>query len=139
MNMRTAERSGYFVYPVDRKSSNMMTKRKEKDKRKIYSVYFVHFRMKTDPTISFLKVGYTKNIQNRFLNDADNFHITFLNEVDELKKDSALHLEQSIHEIYHSLKRFPVKGLSSGNFECYPDDVELIREFNQIFTSFNKS
>lgn len=132
---KTADRLLIFDRPVNR-SAKSVTKPRAKQKKppRSVSVYLVRFTSVPNPYHSFLKIGITNNLPERFELDLYRHTCSHLNIVGKLTRREALKIEGRLHRMFVSKSYTPkVKLLSGGNSECFLEDQEIIDTVERVF------
>jgi hypothetical protein len=84
-------------------------------------VYFVRFTLRSDPHVTFVKIGVTAYaITERFFLDLDRYDIAVICETPHLPERMALSREADLHNAFKKFSFYPkVRLRSGGNTECY--------------------
>lgn len=99
------------------------------------SVYLVRFTLKTDRSVSFVKVGVSSvGISARFCRDRSNYDISTICKYDHLSRRDALAIEGAIHRAFYDKRIRPPVRLASGNTECFRDTESFVIDVSNIIT-----
>ncbi len=102
-------------------------------------VYVVRFILRSDPSLTFIKVGITSaNPMHRFKLDAKKFDLIVIETIKGLKRNDALALEAALLELFAPKNFRPPVVLGSGNSECFVYTEELQEEMKSLLSSYNK-
>lgn len=123
--------------PVNRYADQGVVERyraKEKTKRpEGQRVYLVLFQLRSDPRVSFLKVGISAyDIRARFRSDLGLYKVSLLAESARFLGRDAETAEHAIHRAFHKSRVWPSVRLMSGNSECFAHTEANLRQFVDI-------
>lgn len=99
---------------------------RDKSKPDKVAVYFMRFRSKTNPTYSFLKIGITNHLGDRFGFDSHRYDREKLAMAHDYSRQEAREIEKRLHKQFSEWSHSPqVPLMSKGDTECFVDDPAL--------------
>ena len=110
-----------------------------KDGLERVTVYLLRFRSKTNPVYSFLKIGISNQMADRFGFDSHRYDVETVRLLRGLHRRDAKKIEARLHELFSEWSHIPrVALMSKGNSECFEDQVEIVDQTAIVFAAFNK-
>lgn len=134
--IKTADRSLLHDQPVNgaARSATLRSKGEPKPERSVF-VYLIRFRSIMNPHYSFLKIGITNNMSERFELDSYRFKKQVLDSVGKMLRREALDVEVRLHRMFAERSHRPTMNLlSKGNSECFEDDASIIAATTNLFS-----
>jgi hypothetical protein len=110
---------------------------RDKRRRESVSIYLLRFRSKTNPTYSFLKIGITNHIKDRFGFDSHRYDVENIAMAHGFSRGEAKSAEAAMHDKFSEWSHKPqVPLMSKGNTECFIDDrglqMRIVAEFHKL-------
>jgi len=133
---RTADRMPIHCNPANADARNA-TKPRPRQKKPVVSVivYLVRFTSITNPTHTFLKVGVTNSLKERFELDCYRYTVKCIAASAKMTRREALKIERQLHGRFKEKGYVPeIKLLSKGNSECFLDDDEIIQDALKVLS-----
>ena len=129
--VKSADRTG-SLRPINRQAAAHLNVVRGHNRRKAM-VYVVRFVLKSDPSVTFIKVGITgSNPILRFKIDEKKFRLEVIEQTGTMRAADALAMEAALLELFRDQQfRSPVP-LASGNTECFVYTPDLQTKMKEI-------